>query len=91
VKTQQLASLKKRLLHPAKMTVAATLALLAARVVCLPEIYWAPIAALIVLQSGYNATVGIGFAIAKAFAVEGARVIITLSSIEEPIHQQLHS
>ena len=34
---------------------------------------------------------GIGFAIAKALAAEGARVITILSSIKEPIHQRLHS
>jgi len=55
MKALQFASLKKRLVHPAKMTIAAALALLAAKVVGLPEIYWAPIAALIVVQSAYNA------------------------------------
>jgi uncharacterized membrane protein YgaE (UPF0421/DUF939 family) len=55
MKAQQFASFKKSLVHPAKMTVAATLALLAAKVVGLPEIYWAPIAALIVVQSDYHA------------------------------------
>ena len=38
-----------------------------------------------------GSTAGIGFAIAKAIAAEGVRVIITLSSIEESIHQQSHS
>jgi uncharacterized membrane protein YccC len=57
MKTPQFASLKKSLVHPAKMTVAAALALLAAKVVGLPEIYWAPIAALIVVQSAYNAMI----------------------------------
>jgi len=38
-----------------------------------------------------GSTAGIGFAIAKALAAEGARVIITFSSIEESIHQQSHS
>jgi len=53
--TPQLMSLGKRLVHPAKMAAAAALALLAAKVVGLPEIFWAPIAALIVVQSAYNA------------------------------------
>jgi uncharacterized membrane protein YccC len=57
MKTRRLASLKKSLVHPAKMTVAAALALLAAKVVGLPETYWAPIAALIVVQSAYNAMI----------------------------------
>jgi uncharacterized membrane protein YccC len=57
MKTPQLAVLKKSLVHPAKMTIAAALALLTAKVVGLPEIYWAPIAALIVVQSAYNAMI----------------------------------
>jgi uncharacterized membrane protein YgaE (UPF0421/DUF939 family) len=55
MKAQQFASLKKSLVHPAKMAVAASLALLAAKVLGLPEIYWAPVAALIVIQSDFNA------------------------------------
>jgi len=57
MKSPLLASLKKNLVHPAKMTVAAVLALLVAKAVGLPEIYWAPIAALIVVQSAYNAMI----------------------------------
>jgi len=38
-----------------------------------------------------GSTAGIGFAIAKSLAAEGARVIFTLFSIEESIHQQSHS
>jgi uncharacterized membrane protein YccC len=61
MKIPQLALLKKSLVHPAKMTIAAVLALLAAKVVGLPEIYWAPIAALIVVQSAYNAMIVISW------------------------------
>jgi uncharacterized membrane protein YccC len=53
--SQQLAPLKKALVHPARMAIAAAMALLAARSLGLPEIYWAPIAALIVVQSASNA------------------------------------
>ncbi len=49
--TQQLSPWNKRLVYPAKTTIAAVLALLAAQVVGLPETYWAPISALIVVQS----------------------------------------
>jgi uncharacterized membrane protein YgaE (UPF0421/DUF939 family) len=56
MKTQQLASLKKSLAHPARTMSAALLALLAARVVGLPEFYWAPISALIVMQSNLGAS-----------------------------------
>ena len=57
MKIPHLKSLEKSLVHPAKVTVAAALALLTAKVVGLPEIYWAPIAALIVVQSAYNAMI----------------------------------
>jgi uncharacterized membrane protein YgaE (UPF0421/DUF939 family) len=55
MKTLQLTSLKKIFAHPARMAIAATLALLAARGLGLPQVYWAPIAALIVVQSEFNA------------------------------------
>jgi uncharacterized membrane protein YgaE (UPF0421/DUF939 family) len=56
MKTEQLASLKKSLVHPARMTIAAALALVAAHGMGLLEVYWAPISALIVIQSGSNAS-----------------------------------
>jgi uncharacterized membrane protein YgaE (UPF0421/DUF939 family) len=55
MKTPQLAWLKKSLVHPVRMTIAAALSLFAAQVLGLPEVYWAPIAALIAVQSGSNA------------------------------------
>ena len=54
--TRQLASLKKSVVHPARMATAAVLALLVARSLGLAEVYWAPIAALIVVQSDSSAT-----------------------------------
>jgi len=45
------AALKKRLVYPLKLTIAAVVALLAARVLGLPEAYWAPISACVVVQS----------------------------------------
>jgi len=56
MKTEQLASLKRNLAHPARTMIAALLALLAAQVVGLPETYWAPISALIVMQSNLGAS-----------------------------------
>jgi uncharacterized membrane protein YgaE (UPF0421/DUF939 family) len=56
MKIQQIAALKKNLVHPARMTIAAVLALLAARGLGLREAYWAPIAALTVVQSASNAS-----------------------------------
>ena len=41
MKIQQLASLKKSFVYPARTTIAAVLALLVARMVGLPEFYWA--------------------------------------------------
>jgi uncharacterized membrane protein YgaE (UPF0421/DUF939 family) len=52
---QLLAWLKKSIVHPARMMIAAALALLAARGLGLSEFYWAPIAALIVVQSDSSA------------------------------------
>jgi uncharacterized membrane protein YgaE (UPF0421/DUF939 family) len=53
--TPPFALLTKRLVHPARMAIAAALALFASKVLGLPELYWAPIAALIVVQSACNA------------------------------------
>ena len=55
MKTPQLALLKKSLVHPARMSIAAAVALLAAHGLGLLEAYWAPIAALIVVQSDSGA------------------------------------
>jgi uncharacterized membrane protein YgaE (UPF0421/DUF939 family) len=57
--SNKLASLKKSLVHPAKTAVAAVLSLLVARVVGLPEVFWAPISTLIVTQS----TLGTGLTV----------------------------
>jgi uncharacterized membrane protein YgaE (UPF0421/DUF939 family) len=58
---QQFTWLKKNLVHPARMMIAASLALLAARGLGLPEVYWAPVAALIVVQSDSNAMVAVSW------------------------------
>jgi len=55
MKMQRLEWLRKNLVHPARMALAAALALLGARALGLLEVYWAPIAALIVIQSNSNA------------------------------------
>ncbi len=55
-KTEQLAFLKKKLVHPARMTIAAVLALLVARALGLPEVQWAPISALVVVQSDFGSS-----------------------------------
>ena len=54
MKIQQLASLKKSFVYPARTTIAAVLELLVARMVGLPEFYWAPITALVVVQSDFH-------------------------------------
>ena len=54
MKTPKLASLKHNLVYPARTTIAAVLALLAARMVGLPESYWAPISALVVVQPDFH-------------------------------------
>ncbi|MGD0815904.1 MAG: FUSC family protein [Verrucomicrobiota bacterium] len=55
MKIQKLAPFKISFAHPARMAIAAAIALLAARVLGLREVYWAPVAALIVVQSDSNA------------------------------------
>jgi uncharacterized membrane protein YgaE (UPF0421/DUF939 family) len=55
MKMQPLAALKKSFVHPARMMIASALALVAAKGLGLPEVYWAPISALIVVQSDSNA------------------------------------
>lgn len=61
LKIQQHASLKKSLVHPARTTIAAALSLLVARVLGLPEVYWAPISTLIVMQSTLGAALTISW------------------------------
>lgn len=60
-KIEQLASLKKSLVHPARTTIAAALSLLVARGLGLPEVYWAPISTLIVMQSTLGAALTISW------------------------------
>jgi uncharacterized membrane protein YgaE (UPF0421/DUF939 family) len=55
MKIPQLEALKKSLAHPARMAVASGLAFLAAQILGLTEVYWAPIAALNVVNSDSNA------------------------------------
>ncbi len=47
---------KKDLVYPLRTTIAAVLALLAARVLGLHEVYWAPISALVVVQSDFGSS-----------------------------------
>ena len=54
MKTPRISSLKNNLVYPARTTIAAVLALLAARMVGLPESYWAPISALVVVQPDFH-------------------------------------
>ena len=58
---QQIPLLKKRLVYPAKTTIVAVLALLCAQVVGLPEVYWAPISALIVVQSDFGSSLAMSW------------------------------
>jgi len=51
MKTSVLTSPLKSLVYPARTTLAAVLALLAAKLLGLPEAYWAPISAVVVVQS----------------------------------------
>jgi uncharacterized membrane protein YccC len=59
MKTLPFAAVKQSLVHPTRTTIAAVLALVAARVLGLPEVYWAPITTLIVMQSNLGAALTI--------------------------------
>jgi uncharacterized membrane protein YgaE (UPF0421/DUF939 family) len=56
MKTQRYASLKKSLVYPLRTTIAAVLALLAARMLGMPEVHWAVISALVVVQSDFGSS-----------------------------------
>ena len=60
-KTQQPASWKERLVYPARTTIAAVVALLAARASGLPEVWWAPISALVVVQSDFGSSLTVSW------------------------------
>jgi uncharacterized membrane protein YgaE (UPF0421/DUF939 family) len=62
MKTQQLAALKNSFVNPARTMIAAVVSLLAARVLGLPEVYWAPISTVIImLQSNLNAALTVSW------------------------------
>lgn len=56
MKKQLFASSTKYLVYPARTTIAAALAFFAARGIGLPEVYWATISAIIVVQSDFNSS-----------------------------------
>jgi len=55
MKKPQLVLLKK-LRYPARITIAAVSALVAARVLGFPEVYWAPVSAVVVVQSDFGSS-----------------------------------
>jgi uncharacterized membrane protein YgaE (UPF0421/DUF939 family) len=57
----QLLRMNPRLAYPVKTTIAAVLGLLAARVVGLPEVYWAAISAVVVVQSDFGTSLTTGW------------------------------
>ncbi len=61
MKSQRVASLIKTAEHPARTAVAAMAALLAARALGLPEVYWAPISTLIVVQAGLDTALSLAW------------------------------
>ena len=61
MKTQQPVSWKERFVYPARTTLAAVLALLAARALGLPEVWWAPISALVVVQSDFGSSLAVSW------------------------------
>jgi uncharacterized membrane protein YgaE (UPF0421/DUF939 family) len=61
MKTQLLAKPGKYFVHPARTTIGAVLSLLAARCVGLPEVWWAPISAMVVMQSNLGSALTISW------------------------------
>ena len=48
-------------MYPARTTIAAVVALLAARALGLPEVWWAPISALVVVQSDFGSSLAVSW------------------------------
>jgi uncharacterized membrane protein YgaE (UPF0421/DUF939 family) len=84
-KNQKLASLKKSLVHPARTTIAAALSLLVARVLGLPEVYWAPISTLIVMQSTLGAALTISWQRLVGTALGSAAGALLAASFESSL------
>jgi len=61
MKKQPLALIKNNLVHPVKTTIAAILAIFLARLLGLPEFYWAPISAIVVMESTLGATLTVSW------------------------------
>lgn len=61
MKTPSLVLLKNNLVHPVRTTIAAVVALLLARLLGLPEVYWAPISAIVVMESTLGATLTVSW------------------------------
>jgi len=61
MKATPLALLKKKLRYPARITIAAVSALVAARILGFPEVYWAPVSAVVVVQSDFGASLKMSF------------------------------
>jgi uncharacterized membrane protein YgaE (UPF0421/DUF939 family) len=59
MKASPLVWLKETFRYPARVTIAAVLALVAARVLGFPEVYWAPVSAVVVMQSDFGASLAI--------------------------------
>jgi len=59
MKATSLVLLKKKLRYPTRITLAAVTALVAARILGFPEVYWAPVSAVIVVQSDFGASLAI--------------------------------
>jgi uncharacterized membrane protein YgaE (UPF0421/DUF939 family) len=56
MKTLDWTALKAKLVYPSRTTLAAVLALCAARLLAFPEVYWAAISALVVVQSDFGSS-----------------------------------
>ncbi|MEP6671265.1 MAG: FUSC family protein [Chthoniobacter sp.] len=76
MKTPTLAELKKGFLYPARTTVAAVAALLAARALGMAEYYWAPVSAVIVVQSDFGSSLQLSWQ-----RLVGTAIGVTLAAV----------
>ncbi len=56
MKSPFLSSLGKRLVYPTRMAIAAVLAVVGAKALGLPEFFWAPVTAVVVMQSDFGSS-----------------------------------
>jgi len=81
MKTPKFAGLGGKFLYPARTTVAAVVAMLAARALGMPEYYWAPVSAVIVVQSDFGASLFVSWQRLAGTALGAALAAVAAESM----------